>query len=137
MPKPDPSDSSPSPSRRRQDHEYPAAIARDGWRFHHLGIPTRRKRPEEEYLPRYGMYVSGFDTSPYGVEWMRFEEDCPLPELVKNIPHLAFVVDDLDAAMAGREILLAPGAPSEGVRTAMIVDDGAPIELMEFTSREG
>jgi hypothetical protein len=83
------------------------------------------------------MYVSGFDTSPYGVEWMRFEEDCPLPELVKNTPHLAFIVDDLDAAMSGREILLAPGAPSEGVRTAMIVDDGAPIELMEFTSREG
>ena len=120
---------------RRQDHEFPAAIVRNGWKFHHLGIPTNAPRPGENYLSPYGMYRSGFDTSPFGIEWMRFDTASPLPELIRTVPHLAFVVEDLDAALAGREILFPAGSPSDGVRTAMIVDDGAPIELMEFSGR--
>lgn len=78
------------------------------------------------------MYVSGLEASPFGVEWMRFEPDCPLPDLVKNVPHLAFEVDDLEAAIAGHEVIIEPNAPSEGVRVAFIVHDGAPIEFLEF-----
>ncbi len=66
---------------------------------------------------------------------MRFEETSPLPELIRTVPHLAFVVEDLDAALEGREILYDVSSPSAGVRTAMICDDGAPIELMEFRRR--
>jgi hypothetical protein len=122
---------SPSP-RLREDHELPPVTARDGWRYHHLGIPTKTLRPGEKHLPQFGMFVSGFENSPYGIEWMRFEDSSPLPELIRTVPHLAFVVDDLEAALEGREILFGVGSPSEGVRTAMIVADGAPIELMEF-----
>lgn len=48
------------------------------------------------------------------------------------LPHVAFEVDDLDAELEGKEILSPPSSPSEGVRAAMIVHDGAPIELIEF-----
>jgi len=41
-------------------------------------------------------------------------------------------VDDLDEALKGREILIAPTEPSAGVRVAFILDDGAPIELLQF-----
>ena len=77
-------------------------------------------------------YVSGFESSPYGIEWMRFDADSPLPEIVKSVPHVAFEVDDLEAALGGREILIPPNCPSEGVKVAMIVDNGAPVELLEF-----
>jgi dihydrodipicolinate reductase len=63
---------------------------------------------------------------------MRFDEDAPYPEIVQTLPHVAFEVDDLDAALAGCEILIAPNSPSEGARVAMILDHGAPIELIEF-----
>ena len=76
--------------------------------------------------------MSGFDTSPYGVEWMRFEPDCAVHELVRTVPHVAFEVDDLDAELAGKEILGGPASPSPGVRAAMIIHDGAPVELIEF-----
>lgn len=56
---------------KREDHEPPAAIAKYGWRFHHIGIPTDVSRPDEQYLKHLKMYVSGFETSPYGIEWMR------------------------------------------------------------------
>jgi len=78
------------------------------------------------------MYVSGFETSPYGIEWMRFERDCPVSELVKTVPHIAFEVDDLDAALEGETLIGEVSSPSEGVRAAMIVDDGASVELLEF-----
>lgn len=45
-----------------------------------------------------------------------------------------FEVSDLDAELAGREVLIAPNSPSDGVRVAFIVENGAPIELLEFTN---
>lgn len=116
----------------RQDHEPPSAMARWGWRYHHTGIPTVERKPGEEYVVQFKMYVSGFPESPYGVEWMRFEEGSPVPELVRTVPHVCFEVDDLDRALQGKQVLTPPLAPSFGVRAAMIVDNGGPIELIEF-----
>ncbi len=118
----------------RRDHEPPRALAEWGWRYHHVGIPTDVPRPGEVYLEAFGMHVAGFATSPYGVEWMRFEPGSPVSELIRTVPHLAFVVDDLDAALVGREVLTPPNSPSSGLRVAMIVHDGAPVELMEFAA---
>jgi hypothetical protein len=119
---------------RRQGHEAPAAIACEGWRYHHIGIPTQTPHPGERHLPGLKVYVSGFDSSPYGIEWMRFEPDAPYPKVLMTIPHLAFEVDDLAAALEGKEILVAPNSPSAGVKVAMILDDGAPVELLEFAA---
>lgn len=106
-------------------------------RYHHLGIPTEERRPGERFLPEYRMYVSGYDTSPFRIEWMRFEEGCPLPELVQTMPHVAFEVDDLEAALVGREVIIEPNSPSPGVLVAFVVDGGAPVELMQVDRREG
>lgn len=101
-------------------------------RYHHLGIPTSAPHPAERHLPEHGMWVRGYETSPYGIEWMRFDPDSPVPELVKTVPHVAFEVDDLDAAIEGKQVLIAPNSPSPGVRVAFIVDDGAPVEFLEI-----
>jgi hypothetical protein len=116
----------------RRDHEPPRATDRWGWRYHHTGIPTRQRRDGERYLPQFKMYVSGFPESPYGVEWMRFDADSPISDLVKTVPHVAFEVDDIEEALKGKEVLSAPGSPSAGVRVAMIIDNGGPIELMQY-----
>jgi len=106
-------------------------------KYHHLGIPTAVKREGETYLPQFKMYVSGYETSPYRIQWMRFEPDSPLPELVKMIPHVAFQVDDLLQALIGKQILIEPNSPTEGVSVAFIVDDGAPVELLQIQRIEG
>ena len=74
----------------RRDDEPPAVIAQLGWRYHHIGIPTTLPRRDEKYIAQFKMYVSGFDTNPYGIEWMRFEPGCPLHELIRTVPHVAF-----------------------------------------------
>ncbi len=103
-------------------------------RYHHVGIPTDRALPESDYVAELRIYASGYEESPYGVEWMKFDPDCPVPELVKTVPHVAFVVDDLSAAIAGKEILIAPNSPADGIVVAFVVDNGAPIELLQFDS---
>ncbi len=122
-----------SKARLRLDHEPPPAISQLGWRYHHLGIPTTIPRPGETYLEHLKIHVSGFGTSPYGIEWMRFDPGCAVSDLVRTVPHIAFEVDDLDAAVAGKTLLGEVSSPSEGVRVAMIVDDGVPIELLQFS----
>ena len=101
-------------------------------RYHHLGIPTSESRPGEQYLPEFGMHVSGYETSPFHIEWMRFDADSPVPQLVQQVPHVAFEVDDLNAAIEGRDLLIAPNSPSPGVLVAFVVDGGAPVELMQI-----
>src|SRR5512140_641640 len=120
------------PSGKRLNHEPPAVTAKLGWRYHHIGIPHTQPRAREHHVAHLGVHVSGFETSPFGIEWMRFEPHCRVPEIVRSVPHIAFAVDDLDEALKGREILIAPTEPSVGVRVAFILDDGAPVELLEF-----
>jgi hypothetical protein len=100
--------------------------------YHHVGIPTSEWHPGEVHLQEFGVFVSGFDTSPFGIEWMRFEAHSTLPELVQTVPHVAFQVPDLETALEGYEILIPPNSPSEGVRVAFIVHDGAPVEFLEI-----
>ena len=119
-------------SLKRQDADPPAAIAEWGWRYHHLGMPTQIVHDGEHYLKPFKMYVSGFESSPYGIEWMRFEEGSPIPEIIRTVPHLAFEVDDLEEALQGKEILTPPNSPSDGVMVAIIMHNGAPIELLQF-----
>jgi hypothetical protein len=121
----------------RKSDEAPLAVARLGWRYHHLGIPHTEPRAGETHLEHLGIHVCGFETSPYGIEWIRFDPHCAIPDIVKTVPHVAFEVPDLDKALEGKHILIAPNAPSSGVRVAFILDDGAPVELLEFEKAEG
>ncbi len=66
---------------------------------------------------------------------MRFEREAPVPELVRTVPHVAFEVDDLSAEIAGKEILIAPNSPSPGVTVAFIVENGAPVEFLQFDKK--
>lgn len=116
----------------RKDNEPPFAILKKGMRFHHIGIPTNERKPNEKYLKQYKFYVSGFETSEFGIEWMRFEKGSPISEIIQKIPHIAFEVDNLDLAIQGRQLIGEISSPSKGVKVAMIIENGAPVELLEF-----
>lgn len=123
--------------KERKDNELPLAIAEWGWRYHHIGIPTNNIFKGERYIPQFKFYVSGFSSSPFGIEWMRFDPDSPIHDLIKKVPHIAFEIDDLELELSRRqfEILTFPNSPGEGIRVAMIIHDGAPIELIEFRNK--
>ena len=101
--------------------------------FHHVGILTDQKQENETYVPDCKAYITDFESHPYRVEWVRFEPDSPMPEAIRKVSHVAFKVDDLDAELKGKKVIVEPFSPLEGIRAAFILtEDGAPIELMQI-----
>jgi catechol 2,3-dioxygenase-like lactoylglutathione lyase family enzyme len=99
--------------------------------FHHIGIPTTEPKEGEVYSANSKLFITDIDSHPYRVEWLRFEPGSPMPELIQNIPHVAFEVDDLQKAVEGKDILIQPITLANGRRIAFIVESGAPIEFIE------
>jgi hypothetical protein len=102
--------------------------------FHHVGIPSAEQRSGEAYLEPAKLFVTDAAASPYGIEWLRFEPGSPMPEAMRMNPHVAFMVEDLDAAMAGKTVLVEPFDPMPGLRVGFVLDDGAVIEFMQKTA---
>ena len=101
-------------------------------RFHHVGIPTTEILPGMDYNDNLKLYTKGYFDSPYAVEWMYFHEENDLPEIIKTIPHVAYVVDNLEQALIGKEIILEPESPADGVIVAFFLDGDNLIELLQF-----
>ena len=100
-------------------------------RFHHIGIPTTEPKEGETYSADSKLFITDIDSHPYRVEWLRFESGSPMPQLIQDVPHVAFAVDDLEKAIEGKEILIQPKTLANGLRIAFIVEGGAPVEFME------
>ena len=101
-------------------------------RFNHVGIPIEGRFAGEIDLPHLQLTVSDHQDNPFGIQWQRYWPGAPYPDLVKTIAHVAFEVDDLEAAMADYPVLISPNSPSPGVRVAFVAVNGAPVELMQI-----
>jgi hypothetical protein len=62
---------------------------------------------------------------------MRYDDDCPLPDIVKTKPHIAFEVENLYDYITDKKVIIAPNSPSEGNIVAFIEEEGMPIELIQ------
>lgn len=101
-------------------------------KFSHIGIPTQVERSGEVLNADIGLYVTDFTKNENHIEWLRFLDDSPMPDELKNTAHVAYEVDDLESELQGKKILIEPFNVNESLKIAFIMDDGAPIELMQF-----
>jgi hypothetical protein len=101
-------------------------------RFHHVGVITDQAQPVEIFVAETRVHVTNPADHPYRIEYLRFEPDSPVTGPVRDQPHMAFVVGDLDAELAGERVLLGPFRAMEGLRVAFILKDGAVFEFMQF-----
>jgi hypothetical protein len=100
------------------------------YHFHHTGIPTTEVREGEMFSPSAGMYTTD-NPGRFRIQWHRFTPESPLHPLLRTLPHVAFKVDDLEAAIAGEEVILGPYEPIDDYRVAVINDGGVPVELIQ------
>jgi hypothetical protein len=100
--------------------------------FHHIGIPTAAQQANEIHLAEAKLFVTDATQSEHAIEWLRSEPGSPMPELLKPTPHVAFTVDNLDQALAGRPVLIPPFTPMPGLRVAFTQEGNAPVEYMQF-----
>lgn len=104
-------------------------------KYHHLGIPTDSPKDGEIYLEEFDIHCTDHESNPYGIQWMRYGRNCTLPRIVQEVAHVAFEVADLHKALEGKEVIIKPNSPSRGVTVAFILENGAPVELMEFDGK--
>lgn len=79
------------------------------------------------------IYVWGYDTSEYRIEWVRFAkgaEDFYHPLMLK-LPHVAFTVDDLKKELEGKKLIWGPYESLPGFTVAFIEENSALIGLIE------
>ncbi len=102
--------------------------------FSHIGIPTTESKAGEVYSADMKLYLTDFSESEHSIEWLRFDADCEMPKEIQEHSHVAYVVENLEEAIAGQTVILDPCSVSDTLRIAFIVDgEGCPIEFMEFS----
>lgn len=106
------------------------------YQYHHIGLPTLIPKKNEEYNAEMKFFASGYFESEFGIEWLRFEDDTPIHPLIKTVPHVAFVVPNMQIAIKGEKVIYGPSHPANGVTVCFIVKNGAPIEFLEFEKPE-
>ncbi|NIP94941.1 MAG: hypothetical protein GWO24_16455, partial [Akkermansiaceae bacterium] len=100
--------------------------------FHHIGLPTDQPQPGETYVADTKVWVTRPENHPYRIEFLRFEPDSPVTGPIRDLPHVAFRVDDMEAALEGEDVILEPFDPMPGLTVAFFLKDGAVFEYMVF-----
>ena len=100
--------------------------------FEHIGIVTREKRPGERFVPATRVWVTDFTKHPYRIEWLRFEPDSPVTGPVREMPHVAYRVEDIEAAGKGLRVLLPPFDAGPRFVAFYQTPDGAVVEFVRY-----
>jgi len=106
-------------------------------KYTHTGVPTTQEKNWSGYVKELGVHFVDPSTEPFNIEWLKFDSDSPMDKAIQTNPHVAYQVDDLDAAIAdavakGKKVLLAPMSPLPGLRIAYIDHEGVVIELSQM-----
>ncbi|MFR9503303.1 MAG: hypothetical protein SNH73_02475 [Rikenellaceae bacterium] len=97
--------------------------------FDHVGIPVSKIESGELYNADLFLYHTDVAASPNKIEFLRFTDECPFPELVKTTAHIAYSVPSVEEAVVGAKVLYGPFNPAPGMTVAFIEEEGIPIEL--------
>ena len=102
--------------------------------YMHIGIPVTNKKPGMVYNEGARFWVSSVDDYDYKIEYLKFEEGAPFPEVLHRCPHVAYKVDNMDPYLKeAQQVIFGPETLSDTVRLAFITLDDAIIELYEET----
>jgi hypothetical protein len=108
--------------------------------FDHIGIVTNESKPGESWVPFSEVWVTNPRLHPQRIEYIRPHNEPQVdPKDVGmwklwNLPHVAYRVDDLAAAIEGEEVILGPFEPGDFATVAFVHKDGAVVEYLEYKS---
>ena len=99
--------------------------------YMHIGIPITNRKPGMVYQEGAKFWVSQVDD--YKIEYLKFEEGTPFPEVLHRIPHVAYRVDDLQKYMDDADsVICGPmDANDKGDKLAFVWKDVAILELYQ------
>lgn len=102
-------------------------------KFDHIGLITETVQPKERFVEKTRVWVTNPAEHPFRVEWIRFCEDSPTTGILREKPHIAYKVDDIEKEAAGLKVLMPPFASVTGHVVGFYeTEDGAIVELMQY-----
>jgi len=100
--------------------------------YMHIGIPVTNKKPGMTYVDALKLWMSNPDDYVYKIEYLKFEEGTPFPEILHRQTHVAFKVDNIEKHLEDADqTIFPPTAIGPGTRTAFAIKDGAILEFYE------
>ena len=100
--------------------------------FDHIGIVTEEEKADAIFVPATGVWRTEAQGHRFRVEWLRFEPDSPVTGPVREMPHVAYRVDDIQAAAEGMEVLLEPFDVGSRIVAFYQTADGAVVEFVKY-----
>mgnify|MGYP000178649849 CR=1 FL=1 len=101
-------------------------------KFHHIGLLTEEPHEGEIAYPSMKLWATSPDANPNRAEWIRLAPDSPYRDTpFGKMPHVAFLVDDLDKRLEGKEVVVGPIEVARDFRVAYFMENGLLIEYME------
>ena len=99
--------------------------------FDHVGVPTEERQAGEMYVEATRVWVTDPARHPHRIEYLRYEPESPVSGPVRELPHIAFQVDDLEGEIGDAQVLLGPFQATATLRVVFVLRDGAVFEYME------
>lgn len=99
-------------------------------KFMHIGVPTTTSRPGEIYAAGMKVFICP-PPNEHSVEWLRWEDDSPMPIELRTRNHIAFEVDDIESEITGKKIIFPITEIGPGTRIAFVMDGELPVEYYE------
>lgn len=98
-------------------------------KINHFGIPTTTSQLGESYAEGLKVWLTDFTKSKNRIEFLRFEPDTRMPELIRNVAHIAYEVPNLEVELKDAHVIVDPMDCGDKW-IAFIEEEGIPIELM-------
>ena len=84
------------------------------------------------YVDAMKIWMSNPEDYDYKIEYLKFEEGTPFPEVMHKNPHVAYQVDNADPYLAeADQVIFGPVTMDDGGRMAFIIKDDTFFELLE------
>ena len=102
-------------------------------KYNHIGIVTTTPQAGEFYAEGLKVHLTNFAESPNKIEFLRYEEGSPLPEILQTTTHIAYEVPSIaEELKVAKKILVEPFEGGENLMCAFVEEEGIAIELMEY-----
>ena len=99
--------------------------------FNHVGIILKEKMDGMIYVEPLKVHITDCSQSPNKIEFLYFEPDSSLPELVTSQGHIAYEVPNMEEAIKDAKVLFGPFDMGNMI-LSFVEEEGIAIEFNEF-----
>lgn len=99
--------------------------------YMHTGVPLPEKIEGMMFVEPLKVWVTDAATHPYAVEFLYFEPESKMAASIQNDVHVAYKVDDIQAAIAGKAVLWDPTDLGDLI-IAFVYDNDMVVELAQI-----